>query len=197
MKTNIKELFENAIKESIFTLNDTKTIVEFYGEKTECTIENYFGAQINSGILYNSTDEFSIETQIGLISDFEMEFEDARETVFNNWLTEKCQSIDISVLIDVENEVLLTENGPEFYGVSADMNDSSMSTLGDSLFIRIFNLMGECPFGQDVNVAAILAGAKYCYVTNDDDYELYFWKNKQKRRVIRKIHYRQKKILII
>lgn len=176
---DLEGYFYNAIKESIFTCEGLEIIVNFYGSKDECSIENYFVAQTNSGMLYDSIEEFSEETLIGEISDLEYEFNVARVKAYEEWLVDLCENVDENSLIDVSDE---TETDSEsiiyLHGDQPDMQDQEFATLGDSLFEKIYSHMGETSFGQNVRVAAILAGAKYVYIDSEEsNYSLYFWRN--------------------
>lgn len=200
MKTqNLTTYFYSAIHESIFALDQVKDIIEYYGNPSECTIENYFAAQIRDGKLYDSVQEFSEDTYLCDVDEYESEFEDQRQAAFNDWLESEVDSIDEDDLIDVTNQVeiipktdsvetdiegeyedVLLYNSIRFKGKESDMSDSEFATNGDSLFTKIYSLMGECSCGQNVRKAAILAGAKYIYVEtgeSNSDYTLHFWKD--------------------
>jgi hypothetical protein len=189
---NVETYFRNALRESIFVLaqTDVKAVIEYYGNEEECTFDNYFDAQIRNRCLYDTTDCFDPENFIGFIDDeIEYEFEEARSEVFVNWFCELIEGIDVDTLEDVSDRVELTpevdtdEDGNEYVsfiniqldGKDSDMVDYEFQTNGDSYFQAIFSLMGEHST-QDVRKAAVLAGAKYCYVhTTEDDYSLHFW----------------------
>ena len=179
MKTDLAAYFYNAIHESIYAMSiENEEIINYYGDKEECTIENYFGAQTSGGKLYDSTEIFDESTYLCDLSDYEWEFEQQRLEAFNNYLVEICEEVDEDDLIDVSDKIELdSDQNPLFEGKNPDFTDMEFSTEGSSLFNKIYSLMGECEFGQNVRVAAILAGAKYVSIDNStDDYTLYFWK---------------------
>jgi hypothetical protein len=193
---NLDAYFYDAIYNSIYALkNDVKSIVEFYGDPSECTMQNYFQAQISGGKLYDHTEEFSDDTYLCEIEEYESEFEDQRLKAFNAWFEGIVDDTDEDDLIEAKVEInpitdnLETEVEGEFKdvvlynqilfkGKESDISDSEFATNGDSLFERIHSLMGECSCGQNVRKAAILAGAKYTFCeTLGDDYTLHFWRD--------------------
>lgn len=195
---NLSTYFYDAIHESIYALNSVEDIVNYYGDPQECTMNNYFAAQISDGKLYDHTQEFSEETYLCDVEEYENEFEDQLNKAFNDWLESKIDAIDEDDLIDVSDKVEITPitdsieigdgeyedvvlyNEITYRDKESDMSDSEFETNGDSLFQKIYSLMGECSCGQNVRKAAILAGAKYMYIEQCErfghDYTAHFWK---------------------
>jgi hypothetical protein len=180
---NLNEYFLNAIRESIKTLNNNQAIIDYYGDKDDCTISDYFESQISNGKLYDSTEVFSEDTYLCKISDYEYEFECQRRSAFEDFFNDLVEETDENNLTSLsESDIEIDCEGVcWFKDEQADMMDAEYETVGDSLFERIFRLMGENACGQNVCKAAIIAGAKYFYKNDSsEDYIIYFWKNIQK-----------------
>jgi hypothetical protein len=178
---DLKSYFYNAIDASINALNnDVMRIIDYYSEPSECSIDNYFASQILDGKLFDSTDEFSDELFLCNIDDFSDEFENQRQKAFDEWFENLIEDTDENQLIDVSDNVVIdNEEIVWLSGFQSDMMDMEMNTFGDSLFEKIFSLMGESKPGQNVRKAAILSGAKYIYINNEtDNYTIYFWKER-------------------
>lgn len=89
MKTiNFYNYAYDAIHNSIIALDNYQDIVDYYGDKKECTIESYFSAQSDGKNIYDSTDEFSEHTLLGSIDDFREDFELAREAAFSDFMND-------------------------------------------------------------------------------------------------------------
>lgn len=103
---NFKDYAKNAITESIKVMSSVKDVIEFYGDGKKCTIHTYFAAQIKDGVIFDSTDEMSDETEIGNIddSDLDIEFEDARSGAFGEWFSSLCDDADSDKLIDLGDD---------------------------------------------------------------------------------------------
>lgn len=175
---NLESYFYNAIHESIYAMTEKEEIVNYYGNEDACTIVDYFGAQISDGKLYDSPEVFDESTYLCDVEEYAFNFENQRFKAFNDFLVEICEGVDESSLIDVSDKIKFdSDETPLLDAKNPDFTDMEFSTDGSPLFERIYSLMGECAFGQNVRIAAILAGAKYVYLNDStEDYTLYFWK---------------------
>ena len=52
---NLSTYFYDSLHESIHALDSVEDIVSYYGNPQECTMSNYFAAQISDGKLYDHT----------------------------------------------------------------------------------------------------------------------------------------------
>jgi hypothetical protein len=83
---NLSNYFYDAINDSINALDNKQDIIDYYGDPSECTIRNYFAAQIANGKLYDHTQEFSEETYLCDVEEYSDVFEDQRSEAYSDWL---------------------------------------------------------------------------------------------------------------
>jgi hypothetical protein len=187
---NFNEYCRFTLSQSISTLSfsDKKAVISYYGDKNECDIHSYFSPQIQNGKLYDSVNEFSETTLIGEVDELENIFEQIRLGLFNDWFCETIDDIDEDDIIDVSSEVTKTnhtdfdDDGNEFIhytditynNKSSFITDNDTITEGDMLFDSLFFTHMNEHNNQNVRKAAILAGAKYVYVSDDNSEVLYF-----------------------
>lgn len=88
---NLRSYFVNALHESIYALgNDVEEIIRYYGDKTECTLEGYFSAQIHNDCIHDTTDNFDPENFVCEVNDDNKAiFNAARNIAFRDWAIEK------------------------------------------------------------------------------------------------------------
>ena len=96
---DLSTYFYDSIYESICALDDLDEVINYYGNPQECTMGNYFAAQICDGKLYDHPQEFSEDTYLCDVEDYENEFQDQLKSAFNDWIESEIDDADEDELL--------------------------------------------------------------------------------------------------
>jgi hypothetical protein len=111
MNSNLRNYFSEAIKASIKALDKNEFLTNsYYHSSEDCTLVDYFNAQINNGQLYDTTDTFDEEVLVIKESDMDDAatlFEDCREQVVKDYLDEILENSDeIEIAANIDYDVV-------------------------------------------------------------------------------------------